>query len=117
MKNTQPIFTIALDCDLAIAWVKLCLFEKGFFAQHNFELTSACASFTNTSCPHRPDQVCNCQLATLQISGRNLPAFSLVFHSYDGSTEIFYLEKGTIPPVVLYAINQVKLNWYELNQT
>ena len=110
MKNTQPILTFALDCDSAVALVKICLFEKGFYAEHNFELTSACASFTNPLCPHRPDQVCNCQLATLRICGRNFPAFPLVFHSYDGYTEIFYLEEGTIPPDVLFAIHQLKLN-------
>jgi hypothetical protein len=110
MKNTQPILTFTLDCDSAIALVKLCLWEKGFYAQHNFGLTSACASFTDLLCPHRPNQICNCQLATLQICGRNLPAFPLVFHSYDGYTEIFYLEEGTIPPDVLFAIHQVKLN-------
>lgn len=110
MTDNQLILTLTLDCDSAIALVKLCLIEKGFYAQHNFGLTSACASFTDLQCPHRPNQICNCQLATLQIFGSNLPPFPLVFHSYDACTEIFYMEEGSIPLDILFAIQQAKLN-------
>jgi hypothetical protein len=107
--NNKLILTLVLDCDSAIALVKLCLWEKGFYAQHNFGLTSACASFTDLLCPHRPNQICNCQLATLQVCGSNFPTFPLVFHSFDGCTEIFYLEEGSIPPDILFAIQHTKL--------
>ena len=110
MKNTQPILTLALNYDSTVVLIKLCLWEKGFYAQQNFELTSACASITDPLCPHEPDQICNCQLATLQIYGSNLLAFPLVLHSNDAYTEIFYMEEGSIPPDVLFAIQQAKLH-------
>ena len=90
MNDKIQILTLALDCDSAIALVQLCLIEKGLYAKHAFELTSACATFTDQYCPHQPDQSCNCQVITLQIYGRDLSPVSLVFHSHDSSTEIFY---------------------------
>ena len=116
MKNTEPILTLALDCDLAIALVKLCLREKGFYAQHNFELDSACASFSDPLCPHRPDQLCNCQLITLQVYRSNLPVIPIIFHGHDERTELFYTEEDPIPPDVLFAIQQAKMDKQEFNQ-
>lgn len=115
MKNTEPILTLALECDLAVALVKLCLREKGFHAQHNFELNAACASFSDPLCPHQPDQLCNCQLITLQIHRSDLPVIPLIFHGNDEHTEIFYTEEGSIPPDVLFAIQQAKLDKKELH--
>jgi hypothetical protein len=115
VKNTEPILTLALDCDLAIALVKLCLNEKGFSTQHNFELDSACASFSDPLCPHQPDQLCNCQLITLQVYRSNLPVIPIIFHGHDECTEIFYTEEGSIPPDVLFAIQLAKLDKQEFN--
>lgn len=117
MNDNKLILTLDLDCESAIALVKLCLLENGFYAQHNFELSSACATITDPLCPHQPDQLCNCQLVTLQIYGGDLSAFPLVFHGHDACTEIFYIEEVSIPPDVLFAIRQAKLNEQQLSQT
>ena len=116
MKDIQPILKLELECDSAIDLVKLCLLEKGFYTHHNFELVSSCASFTDPVCPHRSDQVCDCQLVTLQIYGADIAAFPLVFHSYDACTEIFYMAETALSPDVLSAIQQAKLNERQLNQ-
>jgi len=109
VNNNEPILTLALESDLAVALIKLCLSEKGFYAQHNFALDSACASFSDPLCPHQPDQLCNCQLITLQVYRSDIPVIPLIFHSHDKYTEIFYTEEGSIPPDVLFAIQQAKL--------
>jgi hypothetical protein len=116
MKDTQPILTLAMECDSALDLIKLCLIEKGLYARHDFELTSSCASFTDPVCPHRPDQVCNCQLVTLQVYGSGTPAFPLVFHGYDVCTEIFYMAEDSLSPDVLSAIKEAKLNERQFNQ-
>jgi len=110
MNENKPILTLALDCDSAIALVQLCLIEKSLYAKHDFELTSACATFTDPHCPHQPDQPCNCQVVTMQIYGRDLSPVSLVFHGHDSSTEIFYMDKESPSPEISSVLQEVKLN-------
>jgi len=110
MNENKPNLTLALDCDSAIALVQLCLFEKGLYAKHDFELISTCATFTDPHCPHQPDQPCNCQVITMQIYGRDLSPVFLVFHSHDSSTEIFYMDEESPSPELSSVLQQVKLD-------
>lgn len=109
MKHTEPILTLALDCDSAIAFIKLCLFEKGFRAQQHFELNSACATFADPLCPHRLDQLCNCQLITLQIYRSGLPVIPIILHGCDERTEVYSMEEDIIPADILVALKQAEL--------
>lgn len=111
MNENKKILTLDLDCESAIALVKLCLLENGFYAQHNFEFSSACATIVDPFCPHQPGQICNCQLATLQIYCGNLGNIPLVIHSYGARSrsEIFYLEEDPLSTDVLFAVQQAKL--------
>lgn len=109
MKEHQPVLTLTLDCDSAIAFIKLCLFEKGFQAQQRFGLTSACATFSDPVCPHSPDQLCNCQLITLQVCRSDLPGIPIILHGHDKLTEIYYMEEDTVPEDVLAALKQAEL--------
>lgn len=110
MNNNIPILTLALDCKSAIALVQLCFFENGLYAKHAFELDSACATFTDQYCPHKPGRPCNCQVNTIQIYGRDLLPVSFVFHSHDSSTEIFYMDEDSPSPEILTVLQQVKSN-------
>jgi hypothetical protein len=101
MKNHEPILTLALDRDSAIAFIKLCLFQKGFQAQQHFELNSACATFS--------DPLCNCQLITLQAYQSGLRVVPIILHSHEDLTEVFYAEEDVIPADVLAALKQAEL--------
>ena len=116
MKIHEPILTLALDCDSAFAFIKLCLFEKGFQAQQHFELSSACATFSDPLCPHIPDQLCNCQLITLQAYRSGLSVVPIILHSHDDLTEVFYVEEDVIPADVLAALKQAELCIHHSNR-
>jgi len=110
MNENELILTLALDCDLAVALVQLCLLEKSLYTKHDFELNSACATFADPYCPHNPDQPCSCKVITMQIYGRDLFPVSFVFHSHDSYTEIFYMNEESLSPELSSIFQQVKLN-------
>ena len=108
MRDNQPILTLSIDHDSACSLVKLCLFEGGFRAESCFDMSSACASFSEGSCPHHPNQPCACRLSTLIIFGNNLLAIPLIFHSDGTRTEIFYEEETPIASQIVLILDQVK---------
>jgi len=57
MANNRLILTFELDCDSTLALLQICLHKQGFRAIHSFELESACASFSDPTCPHHPGEV------------------------------------------------------------
>lgn len=107
MKDNRPILTLPMDHDSACTLVRLCLFEKGFRAENSFDMTSACASFTETYCPHQPDHPCACRLSTLTIFGNNLPAVPLVIHSDGTQAEIFYEEDTPLASEIMLVLQQL----------
>ena len=116
MGDNQPIITLAMDYEPACSLLKLCLFEGGLRAECGFEMSSACASFSDPFCPHHPDQPCKCHLITLTVFGTDFPAVPLVIHSNEAKTEIYYVEEEVLAPEVMVALQQAKKSEQQLYQ-
>jgi hypothetical protein len=71
--------------------VSLELIAHGYYVANTFEIGSACGSLVNNICAHHSESPCKCQLKVLQVFDKPSRSLSLIFHTYQGVTEL-YLE-------------------------
>jgi hypothetical protein len=88
MNSEKFSIPLPFDIDTVLALISLRLVSEGFAVAHSFELDSACASFTETACPHTGRSPCDCRLVTLFACNQNDPPVPLVFHGHADRTEI-----------------------------
>ena len=95
--NTENFsITLPFDIDSTLALISLRLGSEGLAVAHSFDLDSACASFTQTTCPHTGKSPCECRLVTLLACEQNGSAIPLVFHGHANQTEI-HIEASAQP--------------------
>jgi len=97
MGENYPILTFELDCDSTLALLHICLRKQGFCSTHSFELTSACASFSDPTCPHHPGKICECQLVTLSVYRDDIGVIPLVLHGHAYKTEVYNCSSLLVP--------------------
>lgn len=90
MSSSLLLIELPFDCETSVSYAVNQLISSGFHVSRSFELDSACGSFSSGICVHDPKSPCRCQLVILQITDYELePMISMIFHSYNGKTEIF----------------------------
>lgn len=88
MNQAMRLSTLNLDCETVIANLTRQFSYHTLRVVRSFDLQSACASFTELTCPHHDDSPCDCQLVVLLIYGVEATPVSLMLHSHRGITEI-----------------------------
>jgi hypothetical protein len=89
MSSDKFSTTLPLDCKVVLLLISLKLLAEGYYVASSFELEAACASFTETVCPHTGESPCKCRLVSLFAYERNGSSVPLVFHGYAGQTEVY----------------------------
>lgn len=85
----ELIASIPSECNVAIAMLSLELISHGYYVANTFELDSAYGSFVNNICAHYGECPCKCQLNVLQVFDKPSRSLCLIFHSYQGVTELY----------------------------
>jgi len=88
MNQATRLSTLDLDCESAIAQITRQFTAWELRVVRSFDLQSACASFSDLSCPHHGDAVCDCQMVVLLVYGVEAAPASLVLHTHRGKTDI-----------------------------
>lgn len=89
---------LPFESETTLAFTIQLLINAGLQVARNFELGSACTSFTNKICSHSGEAPYGCQvLGLLVLNGISTPV-PLVFHSCNKMTELF-LDGGGNQPV------------------
>jgi hypothetical protein len=105
---------LALDCEVAAAFVTDRLELLGLQVQRSFDLrTAACVSHPEEACPHRGIAPCTCQLVVLLVYGPDGPPVSLVAHGYEQRTW-FWLVRDPNQPAESSTQELVRLAFAEL---
>lgn len=108
MEDNRPALTLEMDCDSAVALLQICLNRQGFCAIHGFELASACASLSDSACPHHPGEVCECRLVTLAVYRDDIGSVPLVLHGHGYATEICSVGPKPLPVVLEHCLNDAR---------
>jgi hypothetical protein len=106
MEQINPFLIFNLDCDSTLALLTICLRNRGFHTLHSFELNSACASFSDPTCPHHPGQTCECRLVTLAVYREDIGVIPLVLHGHAYKTEISNVSARLLPVVLMDCLEQ-----------
>ncbi len=87
--SMDPQFsTLDMDCETTIAHLTRRLSYHGLWTIRDFDLQSACASFTDLSCPHNGDSTCGCQMVVLLVFSNEASPASIVLHTHHGKTDV-----------------------------
>lgn len=70
----------------------------GLRVQKSFDLQSACASLSDSTCPHHGSAPCDCQLIVLLVYGAGSRPVSLILHSHRGQSELQWDQNPAYPP-------------------
>lgn len=88
MNTNAFLHTFSGNSECAVRWVTQCLTAAGLRVVRSFDLQSACASFTDNTCPHHGASHCDCQLVVLLVYGAEVTPASLILHNHRDKTEI-----------------------------
>jgi len=89
MKLHEPVITIPLEIEPAIALLSLRFMAEGLRVATSFEIDSACATLSDNVCTHDPNKICKCRMRVLKVWDDNSTPLHLVVHEYDRETEFF----------------------------
>lgn len=89
MSSNFHILDLPFDCETSVAYSVHQLINAGLHVSRSFELDSACGSLMTGICFHDPNSPCMCQMVILQVLEAELEPVSIIFHSYNGETEVF----------------------------
>jgi hypothetical protein len=88
MTQITRLSTLNLDCESTYAQLHRWFTYYELRVVRSFDLQSACASFTDLTCPHHGDSSCDCQLVVLLVYGTEAAPASIVLHSHRGKTDV-----------------------------
>ena len=97
MTGQTPLLIVELDYVSTLGLLQFCLNKHCFSAIQSFELGSACALFSDPTCPHHPGEICECHLITLNVYRDDIGTNPLVLHGHDNQTEIWNVNSQPLP--------------------
>lgn len=80
--------TLQVSSAIVIMQLRQILTTGGLSVSQSFDLQIARAAQTGCSCPHHGTQMCDCQMAILQVYGQSDVPITLVVHGTDGKTYV-----------------------------
>ncbi len=98
MSQATRLSTLNMDGESTIAHLTRWLSHYGLRIVRGFDLQSACASFTDLTCPHHGAYPCDCQLVVLLVYGDDTPPASIVLHSHRGKTDVDLIDSPNNRP-------------------
>ncbi|MCJ7624358.1 MAG: hypothetical protein MUO76_12715 [Anaerolineaceae bacterium] len=88
MNQTIQIRSFDFGSDIVLKHIAEALRGQGLEVMQSFDLQLARLSQKNCACPYHGTEICNCQMAVLQIYGETQEHAVILIHGHDRETNI-----------------------------